>query len=205
MTSNAVHSLYGGKVARERKALSGNVGGQARVQEVRTPEWVLDAVRRAFGGQIAWDPCATSDPSHHFAEYNVTLPPHAQALVAELSACTDDDEKKRLTKALKPHYTKGVSELHDFTFLNPPYGHLESWMRYAASGHSQRVVQLIPVRPHRTWWVKYAAGWHCVWLAPLAFVDQVQAFPAPLCLLSRNCVIPDLGKRETGRIYMGGR
>ena len=95
-SANAVTSLYGGSVARKRKssgkldaestALAGNVGGQARTQEVHTPRWLLDFVELAFGGPIALDPCAASDPEAWFASRNTTLPPATEPLIAELSA-----------------------------------------------------------------------------------------------------------------------
>jgi hypothetical protein len=201
MTINAIHSLYGGAVA--RRALAGNVGGQERVQEVLTPRVILDAVREAFGGVISHDPCAASDRSQWFAERNETLPPEAQAMV-EAMAGADKAERKRLKALLKPYYLALPDELEDRAFLNPAFDFLAPWMSLVAHEglEGKRNILLAPVRTHRRWFTRYAAGASGVWLAPLPFVGQKQAFPAPLCLLARNRVIPPLGRLETGRFVL---
>jgi hypothetical protein len=200
---DALASLYGGKVARQRRALAGNIGGQERTQEVRTPPEILAAASEAMNG-IRHDPCAASDPAVWFAERNETLPPEAQTLVEQLAAAESKSDKKRLKSLLKPYYLALPDSVEDGTFLNPPFDFLAPWMSLAAHEglEGKRVVLLAPVRTHRRWFTRYAAGASGVWLAPLPFVGQKQAFPAPLCLLARNCVIPPLGRLETGRFVL---
>jgi hypothetical protein len=171
-----------------------------REQEVSTPPWILDAASEAMGG-IWIDPCAHSDPARHFAKANFTLSAYGQELQRALRLLSGA-EARVVQKELQGEYRKG-SLLEDWAdwshvFINPIYSDLGIWMQKACTiGGS--AVQLIPVRPHRQWWPRNAKGWQCVYLAPLAFVGSTSSFPAPLCLLAKNCTIPDLGKRETYR------
>ena len=41
-----------------------------RRQDIRTPQWLLDAVIEALGGSVPLDPCASRSPKFHFAEEN---------------------------------------------------------------------------------------------------------------------------------------
>ena len=41
-----------------------------RRQDIRTPQWFVDAASEALGGSIPLDPCATRSPRWHFAEEN---------------------------------------------------------------------------------------------------------------------------------------
>jgi hypothetical protein len=211
----ALSSLYGGSVARKRKsrgeldgestALAGCIGGLPRLQEVHTCPWILDFARAAFGGPIAHDPCAASDPSCWFAtERNTTLPAEALDMQARLQATDDKAERKLLKKALKPFYNALPDALLDCAFLNPQFDHLAKWMQlvFEQGQTGRRSILLCPVRPHRKWWTRYAQGANGVWLAPFPFVGQKQAFPAPVCLLARNCDLPPMGKRETGRFRL---
>jgi hypothetical protein len=43
-----------------------HTGGKKREQEVHTPDWILDAVREAFGGSIFMDPCAATSTEAHY-------------------------------------------------------------------------------------------------------------------------------------------
>ena len=179
-------------------------GGRFRVQEVYTPPFILDAVRAAFGGQIGLDPCAATDSSMWFAETNWHLPYEVAELQEALEAAPRGQtaELKRRIKA----FTHAGSLTREWpsvpTFMNPHFDTLAPWLaRFAAM--TVPAVVLCPVRTHRKWWVRGAVGAECVLLAPFAFVGNKSTFPAPLCLLSRNCRIPYLGKAETGRASFG--
>jgi hypothetical protein len=189
----ALASLYGAKAA-----LSGNVGGLDRKQEVHTPDWFLDAVREAFQGPIQYDPCAPSNPAHWFAERNVTLPPEA----VELEAClprADKAQKQAIRRILKPYYRNLPERLPWDTFVNPPFAFLQDWMRWCQAPGGP-VIALWPVRVHRQWWPKLMAGSEMVALdARLIFKGHDQAVPFPMCAATWGVTLPPLGKRETWR------
>lgn len=205
MSTNALHSLYGGKQA--RNALSGNVGGQARKQEVWTPEWILAAARQAMGG-IQLDPCgATAYESEvrvgpkvnpitggWFADITLVQPgaceglqtsPHGGTLVSLDGKSQDWSQAKS-------------------TFVNPEFADLEAWLTHASlcGQRGGRTTFLSPVRTHRRWWLPTirSTGGEIVFLDyRVKFKGHESAFPAPLCLITWNCRLPDLGARETGR------
>jgi hypothetical protein len=182
-------------------ALAGNVGGQARNQEVLTPRWILEAVRESFGGAIEYDPCASTDFANWFALDNDTLPVAARQLERRMAE-SEPAEAARLKKLIKPYY-QALPKLDRAkggdTFVNPPFGHLDIWMRWCFERRS-RVIGLWPVRPHRPWWVKHSRLAEVVMLRyDVVFVGHTQAFPAPLCLATYGCILPSLGARETGR------
>jgi hypothetical protein len=195
----ALAGLYGSK------ALAGNVGVAARVQEVLTPTWVLDAARVALGGTIALDPCASSHPANWFARYNMTLPALAQELDRQLHAATTKADKARLKKAVKPYYLGGaLAERWDLgpAFVNEPFEFLEQWLAKCATEAAlgTPIVMLGPTRGHRAWFWKYLRSAELVHLhSRFAFVGHTSSFPAPLFLASWGCKIPDLGARETHR------
>jgi hypothetical protein len=171
---NALHSLYGGAQAREGSALAGNVGGQEREQEVCTPDWIVDVVRRTFGGEIALDPCAPSKPEN--------------PLIA-VGNYTEADNGLLLP-------------WRDRSYFNPPYADLQAWLEKAAheARHGFRIVGLFPHRPHRRWFHPPLRGAEVVSLNyNVKFRGHKNAFPAPLDLVGWNCSIPDLGERETDR------
>ena len=167
----ALKSLYGGKT------LSGNVGGQKREQEVLTPDWILDAVREAFGGSIDFDPCASSNPSCWVANNNITLP--ADSLPIDWT------------------FAKSI-------YVNPPFNDLNRWLMKVADTADRKIpiVILFPFRPHRMWLWPSLRGAAVVFLHyNVKFKGHKNAFPAPLALATFNCELPDLGSRETQRIY----
>ncbi len=201
--TTALASLYNSTKGRP---LAGNVGGLARVQEVLTPTWILDAVREAFGGPIGLDPCASTNPANWFAEANLCLPPEAGVLQAAINAAEGTRESAGLKRQLQ-EYTLGGSLRENWdipdAFINPHFDTLQPWMAKVKAESDRtggyRTVLLCPVRTQRSWWPKLAAGARGVWLAPFSFVGHKSAFPAGLCLLARGCEIPPLGKAETGR------
>lgn len=46
--------------------------GRKRRQDIRTPQWFIDASSEALGGSVPLDPCAHRSPRWHFAEENWT-------------------------------------------------------------------------------------------------------------------------------------
>jgi hypothetical protein len=215
--ANAIHSLYGGGAA--RRALSGNVGGQSRVQEVLSPDFAVDAAREALGGEIGVDPCASSNPANWFARNNFTLSEDALALEVALAALQALPKPERivrkreirdLKRAVKAHYLSGAMvgswggyELG--AYLNPAYGYLKQWTARVQLEHRafRRMVCLWPFRPHRVWWVRNHAGCELIALNyNVVFKGHKSAFPAPLCMVAFNCRIPNLGKRENWRVRL---
>lgn len=193
MTANALNSLYGGSVAIARRtasdALCGNVGKQDRAQEVLTPDWILEAASQALGG-IELDPCASTNPDNWFAKFSITEPGKFEGVVAGGAGCGVSADAKTIA------WQAGR------VFENPPFGDLQAWLGKAVECAAQgsKVVHLGPVRPHRRWWRPLVKRGQVVYLNyDVKFRGHKQAFPAPLCLVSFNCVIPWLGERETGR------
>lgn len=206
--ANALMSLYGGKDALAARtaadALCGNVGGQARIQETWSPEWIVQAAHAAMDG-IEYDPCAASDPRAWFADRNTTLPPEAVALEARMHAAQSKPERADLARKLKPYYFSGsltAAWNARSAYVNNPFKWLEAWLRKCVeeAQRGTKIVQLGPVRTHREWWRPLVRTGHVVYLRyDVCFQGHRQAFPAPLALVSWNCIVPYLGERETGR------
>lgn len=196
MSTTALQSLYGGK---DSRALSGNVGGQVRKQEVHTPDDLLDVVYRTFGGRPDYDPCAPSNPADWFAAHNVTLPPEALAIEALLDECTTKAEKAAVAKAVKPYYLNLPPSCQGNAFVNPPFSFLRPWMEWCKA-RTDPTLGLWPVRTSRPWWIKACRGAEVVFLwYNVRFKGHTQAFPAPLCFVAYGCEVPPLGKMECGR------
>lgn len=205
--TNALHSLYGGAAA--RSALAGTVGGQAREQEAWTPDWVLDAVRGAFGGRIGLDPCGASEwelPPIRKPDGKIVREAISGGWFADLTLRLGGEDKRgphgglvlTVQDALKEDWTA----LGESIFQNPAYDALQPWLAKcveSAQGGAP-VVHLGPVRPRRSWWWPLAATGEIVWLNyDVRFRGYKQAHPENLCLISWNCTIPNLGKRENWR------
>lgn len=170
--SNALHSLYGGKAA--RAALAGNVGGQARVQTVFTPRWLLDGVIAAVGMPIALDPCTTPENPVGARRYISPGPAPAAGWPLGHLACDGLAE------------SWAVWSMGCLVYVNPPYDALAAWLEKCVAEATQgaRIVALVPWRSQRTWFCSAAktAAWVAT-LAPFPFVGHRSAFPAPLCLI----------------------
>jgi hypothetical protein len=200
------------------KALAGNVGGQARVQEVLSPRWSVAAGRAALGGVIGLDPCAPSTRRLRFAKHNACLSRKGQQLDRELLRLhgipkhkTTAKQRKRMKEVkrlLKWHYLGGSLKrswgpLKRTAFVNPPYAFLEEWMkrcaREAAAG--RQVVGFWPARTHRKWWWKLLRGAEIVFLNyRVIFEGHKNAFPQPMVMVTWNCTLPSLGAMELKRV-----
>jgi len=175
MSTNALQSLYGGKVAAER-ALAGNVGGQKREQTVLTPKWFLSGLVAVAGLPLRLDPCA--DPTNHVgAKYYYTGDPD-DGLAADWA-------------------------IGGLVYVNPPYADLARWLAKCAfeGKRGALIYALIPFRPHRHWFCQHLSGVPIISLAPFPFVGQKQAFPAPLCVAVWNLPVP----RELNMAMSKGR
>jgi hypothetical protein len=172
---NALHSLFGGKVARLRriaeeqgnKALAGNVGGQKRNQTVLSPDWFIGQLIQVYG-PLGYDPCTTP--------WN--------PLKAKVFSTKKTDGFK-VSWAL-------TCRRHGWIYVNPPYDDLKRWMercnREADAG--AQILLLAPFRPWRTWFCDLLEGRPVVSLAPMPFVGEKSAYPAPLCVVPYNLEIP---------------
>ena len=208
--SNALKSLFG-----DQNALAGNVGGQRRVQETWTPDWVIDAASQAMGG-IQLDPCGASSYDSEVTVVHKRLNGERVTRVNPTTGGWFADIT--LTRpgafeglAQSPHGGTVISKdsyPEDWTqarsvYLNPEFAELEKWLTKAAeTGRHTQVIALSPVRTHRSWWFPtiQRSGGAIVYLSyNVKFKGHDFAFPAPLCLISWNCTLPDLGARETWR------
>jgi hypothetical protein len=175
--TNALHSLYGGKVSRLRKeaeilgkALAGNVGGQKRNQTVLTPRWFLNQLISSAHVSLGYDPCTTA--------YNPT------------KAAVFSTEK---TNGLAVKNWARVAAPHGFIYVNPPYDQLKVWLHkmfVEAVDHTAPIYALVPFRPWRTWFCELTARFPVYSLAPFAFVGEKSAYPAPLCVVAYNLPEP---------------
>lgn len=169
----------------KRNTAKANIGDAGREQEVCTPGDLLAAIRSTWG-KIALDPCH-SPKSLVNAEQHYWVPARFRDAPTERSpdrviAYYEADASLGEVDGLKAPW-------RDFTFVNPPYAHLDQWLPKAQSeGAVYEVAVLCPVRPSRVWWraAKRSCervGGGCFWLDPLAFVGNTSAFPQSLCVL----------------------
>lgn len=191
--TTAIKSLYGsGTSHKKKRRAKAIIGDGARPQQVFSPDWILDAVRQAFGGPIGFDPCAAENPDDHVAQVNFSgLGPNRLRYPEEVGE--EEFVMGELAKwPLLP------------TYINPPFNNLEPWLRAGLlqSIGGCPVVILTPVRTHRSWF-----WWHLGDTTEIVFLNynvrfkgHQHAFPAPLCLVSVNCFLPRLGDRETYRL-----
>lgn len=204
MNAPTSHGLKNRTARAENKALAGNVGGNEGEQEVHTPDVILDAARESLGGDIMFDPCAASTPADWFATHNLTVDPRVKDLEAQLRAKPDDKVRVQLKRARRALYLSGPTFTEKWnvgpTFVNMPFEFLKDWLVLLARNAVHcPIVALMPVRTQRTWWMDHMAGRRVVMLKPFPFKGQVQAFPAPLCLVGYGCEIRSVGKLVTGR------
>jgi hypothetical protein len=182
-----------------KKALAGNVGGQAREQEVWTPDWIVEAAREALGGTIDVDPCAASKSEAWFATYNITAGPHIDGYRTE-SIVFEGGRGGWISDSLRTDWASDLGH-----FVNPPYQHpaYQLWLEKCAAEAAKgaRIVLLGPTRPNRKWFRPALRAAEVVELNyKVIFKGHDSAFPASLFLASWNCRLPDLGDRENGRI-----
>jgi hypothetical protein len=210
VTSTALSSLYGGKVARQRregKALAGNVGGQKREQTVLTPPWFIKQLvnprlemfmanpTKPMPGQVAeytlaLDPCTTPEnPTGALVKCTGTETLTSKDGAYETPSPFDNglliDWKDTLL---------GLGKANPFVWVNPPFDALEEWLEKCAREGSRGIPihALIPFRPHRVWFgdlLQFSKA-TIKSLAPFPFVGSKSAFPAPLCLCSWNITSP---------------
>lgn len=170
--NTALKKFYGGA-----SALAGHVGGQERIQEVWTPQWIIDIARQTLGGEIDLDPCAASNPEAHFAKVNITLP--------------QDSTKMRWS-------VPGIRN----AYVNPPFKELSKWMA-RCSAETIPIVALYPVRTHRNWFMDLLVGNQVSMLSyNVKFQGHDSAFPAALCLVAYRCEIKFDAKRMTWQGYL---
>lgn len=189
------------------RALGGAVGGQARDQEVWTPDWVLDAARETLGGTIQLDPCGASSyearevrrPDGRLYRRAITAGWYA---TVTLALDGGDARTGPHGGLVLPVDGLSCSWVGYRTFVNPPYNTLETWLTKCA-GEAQSgatVIALIPVRTRRPWWVTLCRTGQIVFLHyDVRFKGYLSAHPENMALVSWNCTIPDLGAKETGR------
>jgi hypothetical protein len=180
-----------------KKALAGNVGGQAREQEVWTPDWIVEAAREALGGTIDVDPCAATRREGWFADLNITIGPVDPH---ELREPFERPVAVLLGDSLDMEWDSDLGY-----FVNPPYQHPNymQWLKKCAAEAAKgaRIVLLGPTRPNRKWFRPALRAAEVVELNyKVIFKGHDSAFPASLFLASWNCRLPDLGDRENGRI-----
>ena len=141
-----------------RQGLTGAVFGGPRTQEVLTPHWILDEIRRSWG-TIALDPCSALSAS--------------------------DVAEECWTGPLTGGSDGLVLPWRDRTYANPPYDQLQDWLACAVSqAHVGRLAVLAPHRTHRSWYrAACSVSDAVVELPSVTFIGYRQPFPAPLALI----------------------
>lgn len=150
--------------------------GNKREQDILTPQNVVDFVTTMFGHSIVLDPCASRD-------------------------------KRSVVDATFRYYGVAADSANgleygwtNYTYANPPYAHLKSWLPYAAvmGSGGRSVAMLCPTRPNRVWWHESRNTCSLALdLGPIYFIGYVDSkgrkasFPAPLSLLFWNVEASD--------------
>lgn len=198
--TGALSSLYGqGHVdatrTRECVAMPG-----LREQTVFTPIEIV-TVLLALWGRVAYDPCH-GHPGVVLTKSGRKLGKLAALMEKgwtheKLVAAGHANPTASVIPAERKTDCRGLCDVWvDATFCNPPYGNLREWLEYATGQPADHVL-LVPVRPHRKWWRKWAATIppeDLVYLNPVKFVGYDQAFPAPLCLARANAPANEVGR-----------
>lgn len=139
--------------------MSGGYIASSKRDDWRTPDFVLEAVRHALGGKIDFDPCASDDPSHWFADGQ------------NLSLAEGHD---------------GLNEpWAGRAFVNPPFSDLAAWTEKCLEENALRgveVVQLLAARTDtRSWHRDVArAAAVCFWKGRIRFVGAKAGCPFPV-------------------------
>jgi hypothetical protein len=89
-----------------------------------------------------------------------------------------------------------------WTFCNPPYKTLAEWLEMSLSQDTDHIM-LIPVRPNRKWWRRWARRAEVVYLNPVTFEGHDQNFPAAVCLAHRNSQQPGALTEACARLGLG--
>lgn len=113
----------------------------SKMQDWRSPVGFLDQVRKL--GRIALDPCADSDPAHHFAGVNLT----------------------RADDGLISDWSRARGRRKGLVYVNSEYGPaLSSWVDKCAdeSCFGNEIVQLCPNRPGVRWYRRAQAAAHAM-------------------------------------------
>lgn len=132
-------------------------------QDWRTPEHLLDLVRGV--ADIGLDPCASSDPAHHFARVNVTQ--------------AEDGLSVDWGALIGPH---------ELAYVNPEYGRaLPSWVGKWADEPVESVL-LAPARTDTRWFrdATAACSARCLWYGRLTFRGAAAGAPFPSALWYRG-------------------
>ncbi len=172
----AVESLFDGKRSGKRE------------QTVLTGQSVVDFLG-AFWGRTRLDPCAAP----------------AGPVWVECCSCKGSGVKKGKSckpcgglggsfqlDSINPERSVRISEGGDglkeiwgsSTYVNPPYDDLAPWLLHEMVAGC--TIWLVPVRPHRKWWRRWAKGTTVGYLNPQKFKGHHQTFPGPLCLGMRH-------------------
>ena len=131
---------------------------RSKANDWRTPPEVIALVRTLWHGRIDLDPCASSDPAHHFAAHNLTV---------------EDD---------------GLEEAWEgCAYVNPPFDALDAWAARCAEQGAVRgneVVLLLPARTDTRYWHEYVtrARAVCFLRGRLRFVGATASCPFPTAL-----------------------
>lgn len=186
MTTDALNSLYGqghldATRTRECVAMPGK-----REQTVFTPQVIVDVLLKLWGS-IEYD-CCHGEPgvvltaTGREAKKAKRLPPD-QAMQVALGFAV---QVESIVPARRRTSTRGlIDPWPRHSYANPPYGTLAEWLDWSLKQFEPHVM-LVPVRPHRKWWRKWARERQIIYLNPLTFLGYDGSFPAPLCLASNR-------------------
>jgi len=177
-SAKALRSGYGASDGQKHAStVKAMVAPGERPQEVYTPSVISDALISCWGG-IELDPCwgpGSTVPAQH----TYYVPPRVV-----LSATG----KAKVVFKAEPGELDGLkAPWRDLTFVNPPYKHLEVWLKKAeheAVDCGHEVAVLCPARAHRKWFRKHTRSADCIIdLDPVTFIGYASAFPVPLVMI----------------------
>lgn len=194
MPFEAAKSLF--RSTSSRKALAGNVGGQAREQTVLTPSEIVAQLVATAGRRLALDPCTV-----------ISNPTGAAFFRCGIDLDYSDDDN-----GLETDWLKMCLAGKGFFYSNPPFGDLEAWMAKALKEGARGAPGYLlgPFRPQRSWFGGLLPAGECLALKPFPFVGSKSAFPAPLFLaaygglrLPKNIMLTSPGGRARKNIVIG--
>lgn len=133
-----------------------------RRQDIRTPQWLLDAVTESLGGSVPLDPCASRSPKFHFAEVNWCY----GGLVKEWE----------LPSYANPPFNNLVAWMR------------HAYDEATRTGLPQIFVG--PWRSHRHGFLEQLGGSEVVFFRAFAFAGQRNSTPWPCFALTRHCRLP---------------
>lgn len=149
---------------------------RGRDQRIYTPDSILEVCRGVWPEGIHLDPCTDAE-APKFSDTWFTYP-----------------NWNGLEQPWTPR-----------TYINPPFLHLKAWLEYGLTQPREQI-WLIPVRPHRTWWIRFVEQCDVIcWLrGDFKFRGYKSPYPVPMALVYRgvSCWRFEKQTRELGKTWV---